>query len=232
VKAEAPSNSLELADRIARLRQQYAPYLKSLPEPLPPSQRQDLSGDDWYCRDEIADADLGEALDAKDWHRPEAGRVGWSRITVPQWRYNVKETRFSRSVVVWYRKSFVAAPRDPRDRVWLCFHGVDWQAEVFLNGHAIGTHRVYHEPFRFDVTQQLVTGRNTLAVRVTSGPAFDEPAAYWSLFPVPILREGDEGRYVPDRSRSLTNLGQGDSHVGDGYGIHRDTTDSMMCCFI
>ncbi len=211
VKAEAPSDCLELEDRIARLRQQYAPYLQSLPKPLLPTNRQELSGDDWLCRYEIADAESGKALNASEWSESDTAGDGWSATSVPEWRYGVNDTRFGRSVALWYRKSFVAETGEPGDRVWLCFDGVDWKAEVFLNGHAIGTHRVYHEPFRFDVTRQLVSGRNTLAVRVTSGTAFDEPAAYWSVFPVPALLEGDEGRYVPDRSRSLTNLGRGDS---------------------
>jgi beta-mannosidase len=106
-------------------------------------------------------------------------------------------------------------------RQWLVFDGVDWLAEVWLNGHKLGSHHVYHEPFRFEVTS-LTETTNVLAVRVTSGMAFGEPAAYWSVFPMPRTRDNTPGRYTRDHTASTVNQLNGDPHFGDGHGIHRD----------
>ncbi|MHC4994277.1 MAG: glycosyl hydrolase 2 galactose-binding domain-containing protein [Planctomycetota bacterium] len=211
-----------MANRLTELRAHYAPYLQSLPQPLTPTPRVNLSGNDWLSRFEAKNAPDGIQQNASNWHEPNIPTNAWKRTTVPEWRYRPTKRNTGASVTLWYRKTFQAPAHTPGERVWLCFDGVDWQADVYLNGIAVGPHHGYHEPFRFDITQHLNNANNTLAVRVKSGQAHDEPAAYWSLFPVPALRDNNEGRYVRDRTRSLTNLDKGDTHTGDGYGIHRE----------
>jgi hypothetical protein len=94
---------------------------------------------------------------------------------------------------------------------------VDWEAQVYLNGELLGNHRVYYEPFRFDVTEKL-QATNTLAVRVIAGRSYGEPMTYWALFP--DIRAAQQ-RYVPDRRGSIPgNLPIG-YHAGGGFGIHR-----------
>ncbi len=103
-------------------------------------------------------------------------------------------------------------------RLFLVFKGVDWRAQVWLNGKYVGAHMTYCEPFRFDVTDVLQE-KNTLAVRVIDGPRFGEPAAYWTLFPIPPAKDR---RYVRDRDRSLGGLTSNDVTSGGGFGIHRE----------
>ena len=69
---------------------------------------------------------------------------------------------------------------------------------MYLNGELLGSHRVYYEPFRFDVTGKLQE-QNTLAVRVIDGRVYGEPMAYWGVFP--DIRAAEQ-RYVPDRAQS------------------------------
>ena len=38
----------------------------------------------------------------------------------------------------WYRNEFVAPPISPGDHVWLNFDGINWKADVFLNGEEVG----------------------------------------------------------------------------------------------
>jgi hypothetical protein len=53
----------------------------------------------------------------------------------------------------------VAAPaRRAGQRVLLHFDAVDWEAEVWLNGVRVGTHRGGYDPFSFDVTDALTRG--------------------------------------------------------------------------
>lgn len=156
-----------------------------------------------------------------DWSVPALDTADWEPCEIPEWNYSGEGRAQPHSAILWYRYEFHALPAAKGQRQWLVFEGVDWLAEVWLNGHKLGSHRVYHEPFRFDITG-LTQATNLLAVRVTSGMAFGEPAAYWSVFPMPQTRNNTPGRYTRDRAASTANHLNGDPHFGDGHGIHRD----------
>lgn len=68
--------------------------------------------------------------------------------------------------VVWFRREFRYRPQG--EFTSLCFDGVDYFADVFLNGELLGHHTGYFNPFEFDVTKNLRSGINLLAVRVDS----------------------------------------------------------------
>jgi len=66
----------------------------------------------------------------------------------------------------WYRDEFVPNT-PPGKKVWLNFDGVNWKAEVFLNGERLGTTDGTFLRRRFDVTSKLRPNqKNALAVRV------------------------------------------------------------------
>ncbi len=223
-RAEAPSNAGELAARMAALRSETAPFLRSLPPKVDARTRRLLSGDDWLSRFEIKRVSdkpakaMAPRPTPPGWERADLDMAAWERTSVPEWRYDDLARTQPASCILWYRKAFKAERARAGTRVFLVFEGVDWEAEVWLNGRRLGGHSVYCEPFRFDVTETLAE-ENTLAVRVIDGPQFGEPAAYWAVFPVPPAADQ---RYVRDRGRSLAGLQNGDSHVGSGYGVHRD----------
>jgi len=62
-------------------------------------------------------------------------------------------------------------------RVFLIFHGVDYFADVELNGSPVGRHEGYFQSFEFDVTMQLKRGHNHLAVTVDA--PLEEPGTVW-----------------------------------------------------
>jgi hypothetical protein len=65
---------------------------------------------------------------------------------------------------IWYRRSFTA-PRAPVRHTWLLHFGaVDWRAEVWVDGRALGTHEGGFEPFSFDVG--VLGGEHELVVAV------------------------------------------------------------------
>jgi len=67
----------------------------------------------------------------------------------------------------WYRNEFTAPALSEGQRAWLNFAGINWKAEVFLNGEKIGRIEGGFMRGRFDVTGRLLPGRvNALAVRV------------------------------------------------------------------
>lgn len=68
---------------------------------------------------------------------------------------------------LWYRRTFRVDPTWRGKRLLLHFGAVDWEAEVWLNGRQVGTHRGGFLPFWFDITQALESGENELLVTVT-----------------------------------------------------------------
>ncbi len=70
----------------------------------------------------------------------------------------------------WFQKDF-SYSKDTADdpSVELVLEGLDSEADVFLNGAHLGSHRSAFYPFRRDVTQVVRTGSNLLVVRVSSG---------------------------------------------------------------
>jgi len=67
----------------------------------------------------------------------------------------------------WYRAEFTVPAIDAGNRIWLNFDGINWKAEVFLNGESIGRIEGAFMRGRFDVTDRLHSDRNNaLAVRI------------------------------------------------------------------
>ena len=67
----------------------------------------------------------------------------------------------------WYRDVFAAPVSYNGKRVYLNFDGINWKAEVYLNGHSVGRIDGAFIRGKFDVTSLMVKGdKNVLAVRV------------------------------------------------------------------
>ena len=67
----------------------------------------------------------------------------------------------------WYRNEFTAPALPAGKRAWLNFDGINWKADVFLNGEKLGRIEGGFMRGRFDVTGRLLPGaRNALAVRI------------------------------------------------------------------
>ncbi len=70
--------------------------------------------------------------------------------------------------LVWYERTFTPQV-NPQLRYFLRFGAVRYQSETWLNGAEIGTHEGGDDPFEYDITRSLVSGKpNTLIVRVFS----------------------------------------------------------------
>ena len=84
------------------------------------------------------------------------------------------------SGVVWYQHRFKVNPALKNKVVKLIFAGVDYTADVWLNGEYLGFHEGYFQPFSFLVNEQLnLTGENILTVRVNS--PLEPQVQDWSL---------------------------------------------------
>ena len=65
-----------------------------------------------------------------------------------------------------YTKAFES--RKPKGRAWLVFEGIDTLADVFLNGEKVGEAENMLIAHRFDVTDRLRAGENTVQVLIRS----------------------------------------------------------------
>jgi len=61
---------------------------------------------------------------------------------------------------IWYRRTFSVPETEGKSRWLLHFGAVDWEAEVFMNGRSLGTHRGGYDPFSFDITDRLREGQD------------------------------------------------------------------------
>lgn len=110
-------------------------------------------------------------------HLVESSNLNWRPIQVPSnWYLQGQDL----SGVVWYRHQFQVDPALQGKFVQLVFQGVDYAADVWLNGQHLGFHEGYFHPFRFPISDHLRWRQNNnLVVRVNS--PYEEPGRVWSL---------------------------------------------------
>jgi len=89
----------------------------------------------------------------------------WQTINVPD---NWFRQGYDVSGKAWYRKQFIVKPEMLKRHVRIVFDGVDYMADVWLNGHYLGHHEGYFQSFDFDVSRHLQQGNNELTVLVDS----------------------------------------------------------------
>jgi beta-glucuronidase len=67
--------------------------------------------------------------------------------------------------IVWYQRDFDLQP-EPGKRYFLHFDGANYQANVYLNGQPLASHRGGYTAFNVEVTDAVQPGSNYLVVRV------------------------------------------------------------------
>ena len=72
----------------------------------------------------------------------------------------------------WYRDVFEWSPRGDGERSYLNFDGINWKANVWLNGQYLGRIDGAFCRGRFDVTGLLAEGKNALAVEILCNEHF------------------------------------------------------------
>jgi hypothetical protein len=94
----------------------------------------------------------------------------WNAGALPDPNYGANQLAISDSFFYanfWYRTEFTAPRSLANHRVWLNFDGINWKAEVFLNGEKLGRVEGAFMRGHFDVTDLIRPGtRNALAVRI------------------------------------------------------------------
>lgn len=109
--------------------------------------------------------------DVPDAAHPDFEDSDWDRVSVPH-TWNVDDgadggANYYRGPA-WYRRtiSLTADQLKTDRRQILRFGAASLVADVYVNGHKVGTHRGGYAAFTFDVTEFLHAGDNVLSVRV------------------------------------------------------------------
>ncbi|PNU04398.1 glycoside hydrolase [Novosphingobium guangzhouense] len=85
---------------------------------------------------------------------------------------------------LWYKRNFAIPSGWNGQNVLLHFGAVDHEADVWVNGALVGSHKGGFTPFAFDVTRYLKAGDNTLEVRVADPTSTgSQPRGKQSLTP-------------------------------------------------
>lgn len=75
-----------------------------------------------------------------------------------------------------YSRTFRIPPAAAKERIFVHFGAVDYEAEVFVNGVRVGAHRGGYTPFAFDISHLVGDGDNEIVVHVRDDPKADVPS--------------------------------------------------------
>jgi len=197
-------NPQKLKDSLAAMRKKHEPFLRDL-TPALHSLRiiQTLSTFQW--RKETA-------ADRKNFQAVLEGKGTWEMVKIPHYGPPLGEA------VTYYRTNFeVTDAMLAKGSLFLRFKGVDYKAEVFVNGNLIGSHEGIFAPFEFDATERVNKGKNFLVVKVYNDYSMQG-------------NRGDDGRsFSGDKLYAATGLGYNDPEIGwhhcpAGMGIYQTVT--------
>jgi len=123
----------------------------------PAAVRQSLDGE-WLFA-----VDSGKVGVQQQWYRTDADRSSWKTVHTPDF-WEAYPGMASYDGWGWFVRTFVLdAVSSPLS---IHFAGVDDDAEVWINGTAVGEHAGYSDPFALEVTAAVKPGINTVAVLV------------------------------------------------------------------
>ncbi|HEX9614437.1 MAG TPA: hypothetical protein VGA55_02985, partial [Bacteroidota bacterium] len=117
-----------------------------------------------------------------EWFRDDYPKTQWTRVQVPDYwdRYHLA----SYDGVGWFAKTVTL--KDPDEAQVLVFHGVDDDADVWVNGVYVGSHSGYSDAFHLEVSKAVRPGENRVVVRVN-----DDGGPGGIYKPVALVRQSE-----------------------------------------
>lgn len=100
-------------------------------------------------------------------YKPNLDTSNWSKMKIPSnWHQQGLENY---NGVVWFRRQFEIDGQLPDHHFFIYFKGVDYMADVWLNGCYLGHHEGYFGSFRFRIPRSVISQKdNILVVKVES----------------------------------------------------------------
>lgn len=201
------SHADDLQAGVRALRKEAEPFLRKCAPALESfRKRKCVTEADWRLVDR---KDLGQ------WAQICESKGGWEKVKLPHYGGPVGPATTLYRSVVELNEEFLA-----KHRVFLCFRGADYLAQVFLNGIFVMQHEGFFDPFEADVSTLVRSGANTLVVRLDNErPFFAVNIAYDD--------DPDNHRLSGEKLYASTGLGWDDPKIGwhhcpPGMGLYQD----------
>ena len=120
------------------------------------------------------------------------------------------------NVLKVYESKFTLSGINENKAYYVCFKGVDYIAEVFINGNFVGRHEGFFAPFEFDISKVVKQGENVLTVKVYNDFIYGG-------------NEKDGVSHEGDKLYAATGIGwdgpyDGWHHCPPGMGIYNSVT--------
>lgn len=78
--------------------------------------------------------------------------------------------------IVWYKKEIFLEEKELSEKhLLLHFEGVDFFTKVWINGQMVGSHKGGYSRFSFDIKDLVISGENTIVVRVEDAMDTQQP---------------------------------------------------------
>lgn len=152
----------------------------------------------------------------------------WGVISVPG-NWDTLAAYATHKGPAWYRREFtVPSDWSPESRVRLCFDAVYHEAEVTLNGRALGRHVGGYTPFEFDVTDAVKRdGPNVVTVRADNRYRRGAWWAWGGISRSVTLRANSEARIVHQHVSAEPDLASGAATVRVTWRLANDSAEAL-----
>ncbi len=143
----------ELVKELDKMREAYQPFLANLAPKVEQSrERMMLTSANWR---------IETPADRQDFAGVLAGKGEWKQVSLPHFGEPLGRA------TTYYRKEVEISQRMlDKGALFICFKGVDYKANIYLNGYYLGSHEGFFAPFEFNMTEYARIGKNTLVVQV------------------------------------------------------------------
>lgn len=143
----------ELYQQLDKAKKMFLPFMENMaPELEGNRKRIDLDEFKWRV----------ESLDDKEnFIAVLQGKGEWETVSVPHF-----DAPYGRAVTYYHKKINIPENLLKSKALFIHFKGVDYKADVFLNGAYIGSHEGFFAPFEFNISKYVKAGENQLLVKV------------------------------------------------------------------
>jgi len=162
--------------------------------PLPEYPRPQMVRSNWLNLNGIWQFQAGATNDAV----PVAQNLS-GQILVPYPMESAISGVMEYSEFSWYRRTFIVPTNWAGQKIILHLDAVNWQSQVYINGHSPGVHKGGYDPASYDITPYLTgSGPQELIVRVYSPEDnAGEPRGKQTLYPGGIMYASSSGIWQP-----------------------------------
>jgi S-formylglutathione hydrolase FrmB len=141
----------ELDAELARMRKKFAPFMADLAPPVAKRTALELEKFDWRMETEDDRKDAANAL---------TGKGDWKQVTIPHYGGPIDDAASYYRTTLKLDGSLLES-----EALFVHFNAVDYIADVWFNGHHLGSHEGLFDAFEFNLKPFAKPGDNVLLIK-------------------------------------------------------------------